>query len=64
MREKQTPTGSRTLQYPKRFDKIQERNHAIRLGSQLHDDAIVAHVHDFRAELVREDREGLQVLVF
>lgn len=64
MKKKNTRTRSRALQYPKRLQQTQKRHHAIGLGGQLDDDAVIAHVHDLGSELVREDGDGLEVLMF
>ena len=59
------PTGSCTLRYPKRPEKIQEWNYTICLGCQLHDGAILAHVHNLHCELIgrRGRRHPSRVMV-
>ena len=55
-------TGPRRLQQAKRLEERQERLDALRLPAHLHNNAVLAHVHDLPAKLLRERLDRLQVV--
>ena len=56
-------TSASRLDDAEGLDEAEERLDTGRLGAHLQDDAVLAHVDDPRAKLVREDVQRLQVLV-
>ena len=55
-------TSPRRLQQAKRLEERQERLDALRLPAHLHNNAVLAHVHDLPAKLLRERFDRLQVV--
>lgn len=55
--ESRQRTGTRSLEDAERLEQAEERLDARGLRGELDDHAVLAHVDDLRAELLREDRD-------
>jgi hypothetical protein len=57
-------TSTSGFQQSERFHEAQEGFHPAGFGREFDNHAIIAHIYDFGAELFREDRDGVEELVF
>jgi len=55
--------ADRRLYDPIRLDECQERLHTRPLSRHFHNDAMIAHIYDPRAELVRERMQRAEMLM-